>query len=74
MSSVVIVSTMLSSNVLTLIRSAITDVCDVYLQAIERAKLGERSISLDEMTGIQALEQENPDLSMRPSLIQRREC
>ena len=65
---------MLSSNVLTLIRSAITDVCDVYLQAIERAKLGERSISLDEMTGIQALEQENPDLSMRPSLIQRREC
>jgi transposase len=35
--------------------------------------LGERSISLDEMTGIQALERKNPDLSMRPGKIQRRE-
>jgi transposase len=35
--------------------------------------LGERTISLDEMTGIQALERKNPDLSMRPGKIQRRE-
>jgi transposase len=40
---------------------------------MERAKLGERTISLDEMTGIQALERKNPDLSMRPGKIQRRE-
>jgi putative transposase len=51
----------------------VTDICDVYLKAIERAKLGERTMSLDEMTGIQALERKNPDLPMRPGKIQRRE-
>jgi hypothetical protein len=35
--------------------------------------IGERSISLDEMTGIQELERKNPDLAMRPGKIQRRE-
>jgi len=38
---------------------------------IERAKLGERTISLDEMTGIQALERKHPDLPMRPGKIHR---
>jgi hypothetical protein len=34
---------------------------------------GERSISLDEMTGIQALERQAKDLPMRPGKMQRRE-
>lgn len=34
---------------------------------------GERTISLDEMTAIQALERKAPDLPMRPGKIQRRE-
>jgi hypothetical protein len=34
---------------------------------------GERTISLDEMTGIQALERKAPDLPMRPGKIVRRE-
>ena len=35
--------------------------------------MGERTISLDEMTGIQALERKAKDLPMRPGKIQRRE-
>ena len=35
--------------------------------------LGERTICLDEMTGIQALERKAPDLPIRPGKIQRRE-
>ncbi len=35
--------------------------------------MGERTLSLDEMTGIQALERKAPDLPMRPAKIQRRE-
>jgi hypothetical protein len=35
--------------------------------------VGERTICLDEMTGIQALERQAPDLLMRPGKIQRRE-
>jgi putative transposase len=34
---------------------------------------GERTISLDEMSGIQALERKAPDLPMRPGKIRRRE-
>lgn len=43
------------------------------MSATERASLGERTLCLDEMTGIQALERKAPDLSMRPGKIQRRE-
>jgi transposase len=35
--------------------------------------VGERTLSLDEMTGIQALERTAPDLPMRPGKIHRRE-
>ncbi|WP_205879184.1 transposase [Leptolyngbya sp. BC1307] len=35
--------------------------------------MGERTVSLDEMTGIQALERKAPDLPMRPGKIHRRE-
>lgn len=50
-----------------------SDICETYLSATERAKLGERTICLDEMTGIQALERKAPDLPMRAGKIQRRE-
>ncbi len=35
--------------------------------------VGERTICLDEMTGIQAIERASSDLAMRPGKIQRRE-
>ena len=47
--------------------------CQVYAQAAERAKQGERTISLDELTGIQALERKYPDLPMQPGHVLRRE-
>lgn len=51
----------------------VTAITDNYLNAIERAALGEQTISLDEMTGIQALERTYPDLPLEPGKIQRRE-
>lgn len=51
----------------------VTDINDVYKQAIERAKLGQRTESLDEMTGVQALERKHPNLPMRSSKVERRE-
>lgn len=47
--------------------------CNVYAQAAERSKRGERTISLDEMTGVQALERKHPDLPMQPGHVLRRE-
>ena len=51
----------------------VTAICEVYLTAQERAKLGERTLSTDEMSGIQALERKYPGLPMRPGKVQRRE-
>lgn len=51
----------------------VKDICATYLSAPERAEAGERTISLDEMTGIQALERKASDLPMQPGKIQRRE-
>jgi transposase len=47
--------------------------CEVYAQAPERAKQGERTISMDELTGVQALERKHPDLPMQPGRVLRRE-
>jgi transposase len=47
--------------------------CEVYAKAKERAKDGERSISLDELTGVQAIERKHPDLPMQPGHVLRRE-
>ena len=49
------------------------DICQVYLQAPGRAKHGVKTISMDEMTGIQALERDAPGLPPRPGKIERRE-
>ena len=48
------------------------DVCDVYRGAIE-AQATTRTVSIDEMTGIQALERIAPALPMQPGKIERRE-
>jgi putative transposase len=43
------------------------------MSAIERYKNGERTMSIDEMTGIQATERLEKDLPMRPGKVERRE-
>jgi transposase len=48
------------------------DVCGVYRSAIE-AKETTRTVSVDEMTGIQALERIAPALPMQPGKVERRE-
>ncbi len=51
----------------------ICDGCEVYARASQRAKGGERTISMDELTGVQALERKYPDLPMQPGHVLRRE-
>jgi putative transposase len=51
----------------------IVEGCELYAKASERARNGERTISLDEMTGVQALERKHPDLPMQPEHVLRRE-
>jgi putative transposase len=48
-------------------------VCEVYQLAPERHAQGERTISTDELTGVQALERKNPGLPMAPGKVERRE-
>jgi hypothetical protein len=47
--------------------------CQVYAQAAERAKEGERTISMDELTGVQALERKHSDLPLLAGHVLRRE-
>ena len=49
------------------------NISGLYLNAIESYKNGERTISIDEMTGIQATERVEKDLPMRPGLVEKRE-
>lgn len=49
------------------------DVTALYLQAQALLKVGERVLSTDEMTGIQALERKHPTISMGPGRVERRE-
>ena len=49
----------------------VTDICQVYEQAAERAERGELTYSLDEMTGIQALERTMPNLDMKPGRCEK---
>jgi hypothetical protein len=48
-------------------------ICQVYRQAPELVKEGERTISTDELTGVQALERKHPGLSLAPGKVERRE-
>jgi putative transposase len=51
----------------------VEDITGLYLSAIELAQNGERTISVDEMTGIQATERLEKDLPIRPGKVERRE-
>lgn len=51
----------------------VTDVCQVYRDAPERHEQGERTMSTDELTGVQALESIHPGLPMAPGKVERRE-
>jgi putative transposase len=48
-------------------------VCAVYRTARERAQAGQRTVSTDELTHVQALERLAPDLPPRPGQVARRE-
>ncbi len=49
------------------------DVCSVYREATATPNQDVRTVSIDEMTGVQALERAAPDLPMRPGEVVRRE-
>ena len=51
----------------------VEDITGLYLSAIELAQNGERTISVDEMTGIQATERLEKHLPIRPGKVERRE-
>ena len=50
-----------------------SDVCALYQQAPLLAAQGERVLSTDELTGVQALEQAQPGLPLAPGKVERRE-
>ena len=49
------------------------DICAVYQAAPNAAEQGVQTVSIDEMTGIQALERAAPSLPMKPGHVERRE-
>lgn len=51
----------------------VQDVCELYRRAQELTESGERVLSTDEMTGVQALERLHPTLPMQPGRVERRE-
>jgi transposase len=51
----------------------VTDVCTLYRDAPALAALGERCVSTDELTGVQALERKHPGLPLAPGKVERRE-
>jgi hypothetical protein len=51
----------------------VSDVCALYAQAPALAAAGERVLSTDELTGVQALERKHPGLPPLPGQVERRE-
>jgi transposase len=51
----------------------VADINTLYQQAPELAKKGERVVSTDELTGVQALERKHPGLPLAPGKVERRE-
>lgn len=51
----------------------VSDINEVYKQAPERAEQGHRTESLDEMTGVQALERKHPGMPMCAGKVERHE-
>jgi transposase len=50
----------------------VRDICTVYRDAPGRAAHGERTVSTDELTGVQALERAHPGLPPVPGHVERR--
>ncbi len=51
----------------------IVAICQVYQEAPRLAEQGERTVSTDELTGVQALERKHSGLPLAPGKIERRE-
>lgn len=51
----------------------VKNICAVYQQAPDRHEKGERTVSTDELTGVQALERKHPGLPLAPGKVERRE-
>ena len=51
----------------------VADINSLYRQAPELATQGERVLSTDELTGVQALERKHPGLPLAPGKVERRE-
>ncbi len=51
----------------------VTDICSLYQDAPELAERGERVVSTDELTGVQALERKHPGRPLAPGQVERRE-
>lgn len=51
----------------------ISAICRIYQQAPALAAQGERTVSTDELTGVQALERKHPTLPLAPGKVERRE-
>jgi transposase len=51
----------------------VEDINSLYRQAPELTKRGERVLSTDELTGVQALERKHPGLPMLPGKVERQE-
>ncbi len=51
----------------------ISAICRVYAQAPTLAAQGERTVSTDELTGVQAVERKHPALPLAPGKVERRE-
>ena len=49
------------------------DICKTYVWAELRRQAGIETVSVDEMTGIQALERAAPTLPMKPGRVERQE-
>jgi len=51
----------------------VADIGGLYVQAPTLAAAGERVLSTDELTGVQALERKHPNLPLAPGKVERRE-
>jgi putative transposase len=51
----------------------LADICTLYQHAPQRAAHGERLVSTDELTQVQALERTTPNLPLAPGKVERRE-
>jgi transposase len=51
----------------------IGEICQVYRHALDLAQAGERTVSTDELTGVQALERKHAGLPLAPGKVERRE-